>query len=53
MVKINKIPLFNNLKHNSLGKIYLDSKRRLQSKKVKHYPSLLLSVELASFKRNV
>ena len=33
--EISKISLFNNLKQNSLGKIYLDSKQRLQSKKVK------------------
>jgi len=33
--EINKIPPFNNLKQNSMGKVYLDSKKRLQSKKVK------------------
>lgn len=33
--EINKIPLFNNLKPSSPGKIYLDSKQRLQSHKVK------------------
>jgi len=33
--EINKIPPFNNLKQNSLGKIYMDSKERLKSKKVK------------------